>query len=102
MKPMWLQEVYDLASEGKYLDAGDVIMDEMDQMFLDGNFNLANQVLPVIELEKLDTNLVTTFLCITLAARDKLPFREDFVQRAKARLQELAPDRWEKIMNRLE
>lgn len=96
-----LNDIYVLVSGGKPDEAIDVLFDYVDGLLCDGNFDECNDLLNVVDFERLDSNLVVGFLSITISAKDKLRSRSNFVERAEGRLKILAPDRVDNLMSGL-
>jgi len=100
----WLQEIYQQVETGTEEGtdrAIDILFKHIDTMFLDGEFEGCNEILPKIDLERLDTNLLVGLLSITVAAKDKLPSRPELVRRIEERLTILAPDRVRRLVSDL-
>ena len=46
----WLQEIYQQVEEGKISRPLDILFNHIDTMFLDGEFERCNEILPKIDL----------------------------------------------------
>jgi hypothetical protein len=99
--PTWLDDVYLLVARGQIDDAVDVLFSNLDEMLLVGHFSRCNALLRVVDLKKLDTNLLVGLLSITLSAKALLPERADVVGRVEARLNELDPSRTARLLDGL-
>jgi hypothetical protein len=71
----FLEEVYRLAANKDLDGATDRIFDFMDRLLCDGAFGLCDQVLRTVDIEKLPTAQMRSFLSITAAAKQNLPSR---------------------------
>lgn len=91
-------QILDCLTKGEIDDAIDILFDTFDDLFMDGEFEKADELLPTIEVEKLDTNLLVALLVITYPAKEKLSNRPAVVERVKERLYEIAPDRARELL----
>ena len=96
--PLWLDEVYAGVAAGDIDAAMDLVFDRIDGHLIEGHFESVDDLLAVVDLGALDTNLVVGFLTATLSAADRLPRRVDFVKRAREALARLAPERVERLI----
>jgi len=78
----FLEEVYSLARMGDIPGATDKIFDRIDRLLCDGYFRVCNQILKRVEPQKLPSSLRRSFLTITAAAKQKLPARNGFYEKA--------------------
>jgi hypothetical protein len=99
---MWVDDVYSLVAAGKIDDAMDVVFQEFDELFIAGKFDEANEMLGTIDLLRLDIQLISGVMASTCVAKDKLPGRKLFVEKARKRFTELVPDRVEGLMRGME
>lgn len=102
--PNWLEQVYLLTMAHKIDNAVDIVFERLDELFRHEKFEDCDNILQIVDLYKLETNLIIAFLSITLRAADKLPSRGNFVNRARQRFlaMELEPDRISKLLRGLE
>lgn len=98
---MWLGDVYSLVSRDEPDSAIDVLFAHIDDLLSAGAFERCNAVLKTIDHMRLDTNLLIATLSSTKRAAAYLPARDDFVRRTRARLNELAPERAERLLDGL-
>lgn len=75
----------------------DVIFDLIDDLFLNGEFEIVDDALPLIDLEKLTTADLVGVMSITLAAKRILKNRSKLIDDIKALLQEREPERWQAL-----
>lgn len=76
-----INDLYSLANNEDYDDyAMDIIYKGMDQLFRDGKFIEANEVLKNINIDELSIQAMVGFLSITKTAMDKLPDRDKFCE----------------------
>lgn len=61
----------------------DLIFETFDDMFLAGRFDDANLLLQEFPLDDVCADVIVGVLTITLGAKDRLPYRPEFVQRAR-------------------
>lgn len=76
----FLEAVYKLAELGDLQGATDEIFETVDQLLLDEKFGYCNKIVSRIDLHRLPTALMRSFLTITAAAKDKLPARRTFYE----------------------
>jgi hypothetical protein len=90
--PKWLVEVYEAVAEHRVRPAIDILFEHMDDLFLEGRFQEADKILSLVDVEKLDENLMVGFLTITSAAKDHLNNRDALYRQIEDRLgQKLTP-----------
>jgi hypothetical protein len=94
----WLPEVYSLVESGNPEAAADLVFDNIDELLSAGDFPRTNELLQMVDVKRLDTNLMISFLAITLAAKSKLPSRAPLLRRVEARLIQFEPDRVEGLL----
>lgn len=71
----YLEEIYELAAEGFIEEATDLIFDGIDDLLCESSFLTVDEILQKVEVSKLPTTLMRSFLTITVAAKDLLPSR---------------------------
>jgi hypothetical protein len=99
---IFLQGVYGLARVGDIPTATDVIFDRIDRLLSDDRLRACNEILKRVEPEKLPSSLRRSFLTITAAAKDKLPARRAFYDKALRLLsQEKDEAKARKLLGRL-
>jgi len=98
----WLAHLYILVDEGHIDQSIDVLYDRVDDLLLAGDFGTVDNLLGIIDLDRLDSYLLIGMLSITLAAASKLPSRPEFVEKVRGRLTLLAPDRVGRLLKGLE
>ncbi len=81
-----LDYVYSLVKAEEIDKAMDVVFDEIDGMLGRGSFDCCDDLLPMIDVTRLDSNLMVGFLTITLPAKDKLKNRDALVKRIEQEL----------------
>ncbi len=72
---VFLEEVYGLARINDLDGATDRVFDFIDRLLCDGDFGVCDEVLRRIDVCKLPTTLMRSFLTITASVKDKLPSR---------------------------
>jgi hypothetical protein len=81
------------------LDAAlDTIFQGLDERFRRGAFDDVNYLLPLVEVETLEPEIIVGFLSASFPGREHLSHRADLIRRARARLLHLRP---EEEVNRL-
>jgi hypothetical protein len=88
----FLEEVYTLAGVDDLQAATDRIFDTMDRLLLRGAFTACNEILRRVDLHRLPTALMRSFLTITAAAKDRLPARKLFYKAVLAEMTRLKGD----------
>lgn len=97
----FLQQLYNLAS-GDFNETMDLLFAYIDDLLYKGRFADCDQLLEEVDLQYLNTYLIIGFLSTTRRATSVLKNRKSFVERARVRLTELAPDRIERLMSGLD
>lgn len=101
-KYSWLEDVYHLTSINNPSDAIDILYTHMDDYLLAGNFAACNEILSLIDINKLDSYLIVSVLSITVRASSRLKERIEFLEKAKNYLKQEVPDSWESLLKGLE
>lgn len=99
---MWLGELYSFVARHEPDNAIDVLFSHVDDMLSEGAFHRCDALLKTIDPKRLDSNLLVAALSATKRAAHQLAERQAFVRRVRARLQELAPDRVERLLSGLD
>jgi hypothetical protein len=71
-----LEEVYSLSVIGDLQGATDKVFDTFDGLLLEGDCAACNEILRKVDVSRLSTALMRSFLTITAAAKEKLPARK--------------------------
>lgn len=98
---MWLDDVYSLVVKGKPDDAVDIVYENVDRMLERGEFERCDSFLRVVDLSRLDTNVMVALLSITMPAATKLKARAEVLASIEKNLRALAPGRVERILGGL-
>lgn len=85
----FLEKVYGFRSKRGKREAVGFIFRQFNKWLNIGWFDLCDAVLFKADLNQLDTDLTLAFLTITRAAREKLPHRVDYLQKARIRITQL-------------
>lgn len=93
--------MYTLVAQHDPDGAIDVLLAHVDDMLSAGAFERCDAFLAALDLTQLDTNLLVTALSVTKRAAAQLAERPPFVLRVHARLQEIAPDRANRLLDGL-
>ena len=95
---MWLDELYSLVARHDPDSAIDLLFANVDDLLSEGAFRRCDALLKTIDPKRLDSNLLVAALSATKRAAPLLHERPAFVRRVRTRLQELAPDRLERLL----
>lgn len=93
-----LPEVYSLVQRGQLEQAGDLVFSKIDDLLCAGEFRRCDELLQMVDPERLDINVMLSFLSVTFAAKHKLPGRASLVRRIEVRLHDVAPTRVEALL----
>lgn len=97
---MWLEEIYQLCESNT--DKGiDLLFSKIDELLLKEDFELCDDILCTIDLQKLNTSMLLGLLSITFTAADKLPYRSKLITNIEAILKVLEPARVENLLKGL-
>ncbi|MBL8797572.1 MAG: hypothetical protein JNM56_26970 [Planctomycetia bacterium] len=98
----FLMEVYSLSQIGDTDSAGFKIFDFLDRVLTDGFNAVCDNILGMVDVEKLDTKLMRSFLSVTLAAKQKLPSRAALYGRIERKMMQLrGPEKTRRIIGSL-
>jgi hypothetical protein len=98
----FLEEVYRLNNEGTIEDATDLIFSTIDRLLCGNEFSAIDNILINIDIEKLSTSLMRSFLTITYAGKDHLKNRDDFYNIVEVKMKELkGEEKTKKILKEL-
>jgi len=95
-----LQEIYSLIDKGDDDDAADILFSEINHLCREGKFSSIDEFLKAADPVRLNSRLMVSIKCITMAPAKHLKERDDMLERFKVRLKELIPDRYDNIMKR--
>jgi hypothetical protein len=84
--PAFLDEIYMLSGVGDTDAAGLKIYDVLDRLLIDGLFAVCDSILRRVDVERLDTKLLRSFLAVTIPAKNELPSRADLFRRIEAKM----------------
>jgi hypothetical protein len=95
-------EVYSLSQIGDTDTAGFKIFDFLDRVLIDGFYTVCDDILSMVDVEKLDTKLMRSFLSVTAPAKLKLPSRAALYKRIERKMTQLrGPDKARRIIGSL-
>ena len=83
----FLNHLDDLIQNEEPRRAIDAIFQQFNALLLAGNFDLCDKILAKVDLERVPPLLLASFLTITAAAKDKLPYRATFYREARRRVE---------------
>lgn len=112
---IWLNDIYTFVSENKDEEAMDLMFEKIGDLLEDGEFEKVNEILPTIDLRKLNLNLLVGLLCITRCGTNKpydflasyynpelLPYRPKLVEEIEKVMYEIEPtERIDKLLEGL-
>lgn len=96
-----LTDLYSLVARGRPDDAIDILFQNVDELLTRGDFAGCDELLRVVDLNHLDTNLVVALLSITAGASAHLRERGAVFARAKEVLLKLSPSRADRLLDGL-
>ena len=96
----WLSDLYMLVAENKIDPAINLLFDKIDDLLCAGEFATVDQIIQVIDLTRLDSNLLVGLLSITYAASDKLKKRDWLVSEIEKQLYRIVPERAHRLVER--
>lgn len=97
----WIDELYDFVAHERTDDAVDLLFKHVDELLSAERFDQCDEILRVVDLNRLDTHLIVALLSITLSASGQLPYRTPLLEHARDRLSVLAPDRVDRLLSGL-
>jgi hypothetical protein len=100
--PEFLGEVYRLDASNPSA-ATDRVYDHIEQLLYEGSFKVCDQILERIDVDRLSTALMRSFLTITAPARDELKARSDLYTRIqKAMIGRIGEEKTGRLLSRLD
>ena len=98
----FLAQLYDLDAAGELQAVTDTVFDYIDRLLSLGMFEVCNEILKRVQVERLSTSLMRSLLTITFAAKRYLKDREDFFERvAKEMTSKRGPEVADRLLRRL-
>ena len=94
----WLAALYQLVENGDTQRAADRIFERIDGLLERRAFADCDDLLNIVDVGRLDTFSLVSFLAASLAGAAELPSRPDLYRRTERRLRELAPDRADRLL----
>lgn len=112
---VWLHDVYMFVSKNKDEEAIDLLFAKIGDLLDNGEFEKVNEILPTINLRRLNLNLLVGLLCITRCGTNKpfdflasyynpelLPYRPKLVEEIEKVMYEIEPtERIDKLLEGL-
>lgn len=112
---IWLNDIYTFVSENKDEEAMDLMFTKFGDLLDGGEFKKVNEILPTIDLRKLNLNLLVGLLCITRCGTnspsdflasyydpESLPYRPKLVEEIEKTMYEIEPtERIDKLLEGL-
>jgi hypothetical protein len=97
----FLQEVYTLAGHDLQTST-DRVFDSIDRLLCDGSFDVCDLILRLVDVSRLPTALMRSFLTLTTAAKAHLPSREQLFARIRQEMmRQKGPEMTLRIIGRL-
>jgi hypothetical protein len=81
--------------------AGDILLERIDDFFLNGNFTEVDNLINIIDINKLSIRMMVGLLSFTLAGKEELNNREKMVNDIEKRIILLDPNRADGLMKGL-
>jgi hypothetical protein len=97
----WLEHLYRLEADGQHDAAVDMVFDNVDDLLRAGSFSACDDLLTVVDVDQLSTWSIVAFLVVTNAAKWLLQTRSAFCERARHRVEALAPARAHRLLSGL-
>lgn len=97
----WLEEIYSLVESKEYRKAIDIVFDCIDDFALEARFEEIDEILPAIDISKLDENLMVAFLAISKPVKPKLKNYDDLYLRIEEFYKKTKPEEVEEILKGL-
>lgn len=97
----WMTRMYQLVARKEIDDALEILYDELLDLQTAGRFAECNEMLALLDVDGLDTNLMVGVLVVTYQAKDRLSHRARILKKIERRLAELAPNRIEALIGNL-
>lgn len=85
----FLDQVYSLIRINDTDSATDRIFDYVDRLLCDGQFVVCDEILRSVNVERLPTSLMRSFLSITAAAKSRLPSRGSLYRKIESKMVQL-------------
>jgi hypothetical protein len=79
----FLEDVYGLAARGDLQSATDRVFDTIDRLLCDGSDDICDEILSRVDVPRLPTGVIRSFLTITAPAKERLPSRPSFFAKAQ-------------------
>jgi hypothetical protein len=99
----FLGEVYRLDASKDLGAATDRVYDHIEQLLYEGSFNVCDQILERVDVDRLSTALMRSFLTITAPASDELKARNDLYARIKtAMIDRIGEEKTRRLLSRLD
>jgi hypothetical protein len=97
----FLNKLYLLSEALEEHKASDEVFNFMDDSLLDEDFDACNESLSQVQVEKILPSSMVSFLIVTRRAKDKLPARAEFLEKAvEALTQERGKEKAEKLLGK--
>lgn len=96
-----LERIYTLSSGGRPREAMDLLLVKMDDAFLAGRFELVDELLSVVDVDRLSLTLQLALLAFSRPAAEHLPRRPSVVSLVEARVRKSDPERAERLLSRV-
>lgn len=97
-----LRQIYRLDAGGDLQAATDLLFDRVDKLLVGGAFDVCDKFLKRVQVERLSTSLMRSFLAITYPAKGRLASRPGLFSRIESRMRELrGTEVTKRLLNRL-
>lgn len=83
---IWLNKVYKFVEEKDDEDAADLLLEKIDDLLIDHKIDECNNILEIIDLNKLSVNLIIVLLSSVRMAREVLPSYQNILEKIREHL----------------
>lgn len=98
----FLDDVYRLVDAGDLQSATDRVFDHIDRLLCENSFDICDTILQQVDVERLPTALMRSFLTITAPAKDHLPSRQPLFERIEQEMmRQKGPEMTQRLIGRL-
>lgn len=85
----FLDRIYMLCARHEPEEAADLVFARIDSILSAGEFEICDVLISKVDVGRLDSNLMVSFLMTTVAAAEKLPSRLGFVSKVETALRNI-------------
>ena len=93
----WLDELYRLVASSQDC-ALDLVLEKIDDLLLEGRFEVVNEILSTVDVQRLDPTVMLALLSVTKSTNQNLPCWQKLFVRVESELVERFPGRAQKLL----